>query len=63
MERDHKVFDIIQKESQRQTHGIELIASESNRGSDRHYLLNCINEKEIIKKGLLLLGIDAPVRM
>ncbi|HNX79070.1 MAG TPA: serine hydroxymethyltransferase [Prolixibacteraceae bacterium] len=29
MKRDHQVFDIIQKERERQTHGIELIASEN----------------------------------
>jgi hypothetical protein len=29
MERDHKIFDIIEREHQRQLHGIELIASEN----------------------------------
>jgi glycine hydroxymethyltransferase len=29
MERDHKIFDLIQQEKERQTHGVELIASEN----------------------------------
>ena len=31
MERDTQIFDIIERENQRQLHGIELIASEIGR--------------------------------